>query len=83
MAGQEPPDFNELVAELERLERDERGLSALRRKLHDQIDLGFPNESTWERERHVSDKRLELHRRIDALRAQLAPLTSQPKRAGG
>ena len=79
MAGQEPPDLNELVAELERLERDERGLSALRRKLHDQIDLGFPNESAWERERHVSDKRLELHRRIDSLRAQLAPAVRRPE----
>jgi hypothetical protein len=83
MESDEPSNRDELIAELERLEREEAQLSAMRRRLHNQIDLGFPNESTFEREREVSDKRLELHGRIDALRDQLAPLTSQSKRAGG
>jgi hypothetical protein len=83
MESDEPSNRDELIAELERLEREEAQLSAMRRRLHNQIDLGFPNETTFEREREVSDKRLELHGRIDALRDQLAPLTSQPKRAGG
>lgn len=64
----------ELFAELGRLDRDERDLSALRRKLHERIDGGFRNDVTLARERQVSDERRVLHRRIDALRAQLAAL---------
>ena len=47
-------------------------LSGLRRRLHEQIDNGFPNEFTIARERDVSIRRRELHARIDALRAALS-----------
>jgi len=60
-----------LLVELEELERDERRLSASRRKLHERIDNGFPNEFTLRQERQVSDERRALHRQIDALRARL------------
>jgi hypothetical protein len=73
MAAEELPDFDELLAELHRLESDERELSAVRRKLHDRVDLGFPNELTLRREREISDERRALHRRIAVLHNQLAP----------
>jgi hypothetical protein len=57
--------------ELERLELEERELSALREKLHERIDRGFANESTRAQEREVSDRRREVHRRIDELRGRL------------
>jgi hypothetical protein len=60
-----------LLVELEELERDERRLSAARRKLHERIDNGFPNEFTLRQERQVSDDRRALHLRIDALHARL------------
>lgn len=74
MATQELPDFDELLVELVRLEREELELSTVRQKLHDRLDSGFPNEVTLKRERQVSDERLALHRRIADLRAQLAPV---------
>jgi hypothetical protein len=46
----------------------------VRRILHNRLDLGFPNEVTLRRERQVSDERRALHRRITALRAQVAPV---------
>jgi hypothetical protein len=60
-----------MVAELLTLEREEIALSEQRRRLHEQIDNGFPNEFTLVREREVSTRRRELHARIDALRAAL------------
>jgi hypothetical protein len=60
-----------ILAELAVLERDEHHLSAVRRRLHAQIDLGYPNELALVRERKVSAERRELHARIDALRARL------------
>jgi hypothetical protein len=57
-----------LREELGALEARERGLSAERRRLHNQIDSGFGSDSTRAREREVSDERQELHRRIDSLR---------------
>ena len=78
MATHELPDFDALLAELGRLEREERELSAARARLHDRIDLGYPNELTLKRERQVSDERRALHRRIDALRAELAPVLRRP-----
>ena len=65
-----------MLAELAVLERDEQHLSAVRRRLHAQIDLGFPNDIALARERKVSADRRELHRRIDALRARLEPSLS-------
>lgn len=65
------PDMSLMVQELLTLEREEREVSALRRKLHERLD-SFPNEVTQRREREVSKHRRELHGRIDALRAELA-----------
>jgi hypothetical protein len=78
MAVQQLPDYDELAAELARLEHEERALSAVRAKLHDRIDLGFPNELTSARERQVSDERRALHARIDALRLELIPFSAHP-----
>jgi hypothetical protein len=79
MAYAELPDVNALIAELERLNRQEKELSAVRRRLHDHIDKGFPNEMTLARERQISDERLALHRRIAELRAALAPILCEPE----
>jgi len=68
-----PTDTKTLIAELATLQRDEVHLSALRRRLHEQIDCGFPNDIVLAREKKVSADRRELHRRIDALRAVLEP----------
>ena len=73
MAAEQLPDIDALLADLARLERDEKELSDVRRRLHDRIDLGFPNEVTLGRERQVSEDRRQLHCRIDELRIQLAP----------
>jgi hypothetical protein len=73
-AEQHLPDFDDLLAELARLEIEEARISAVRRRLHDQLDLGFPNDLVRRRERQVSDERRALHRRIDVLRAQVAPV---------
>jgi hypothetical protein len=63
-------DPSSLLVELEHLERREREVSALRRKLHDRLDA-FPNEAAQAREREVSAERRDLHFRIDQLRATL------------
>lgn len=75
----EAADDLELRALLERLEREEREISRLRRKLHDRL-ASFPNPLTQEREREVSQRRRELHAQIDNLRARLtghAPLVDE------
>lgn len=66
-------DIQAVISELSTLQRDEVHLSALRRRLHEQIDRGFPNDIVLAREKQVSADRRELHRRIDALRAVLEP----------
>jgi chromosome segregation ATPase len=63
----------ELKARLEKLEADEREISALRRKLHDRL-ASFPNEVTAEHEREISKQRRELHAEIDELRVKLREL---------
>jgi hypothetical protein len=63
-------DAAALRAELERLEQDEREISAYRRKIHERIDR-FPSEAAVIEERRVSAERKALHRRIDELRALL------------
>jgi len=63
--------LDDLRAELARLEGEEAELSAARSRLQHQIDFGFESETTRAREREVSAKRLELHRRIDSIRARL------------
>ena len=60
-----------LEAELAILLLEEQELSIQRRKLHERIDRGFPNESVLEEERRVSKARRELHARIDLLRARI------------
>jgi hypothetical protein len=62
-----------LALELIGLEQEEEEVSAFRRRLHDRL-ASFDNPTVEEREREVSLQRLELHRRIDVLRAQLAEL---------
>lgn len=63
----------ELDTRLARLERQEREVSLLRRKLHERL-ASFPNSSTEERERDLSKQRRELHAEIDALRARRSAL---------
>ena len=63
--------IDELRGKLKELEAEAAQLSAVRGRLHDQIDFGFASEGTRDREREISDERQKLHRRIDALRAQL------------
>lgn len=65
-------------AELAQLVHEERQLSAVRRRLHEQIDNGFPNDVILRREREVSDRRRALHRRIDALRTSLTATVPSP-----
>jgi hypothetical protein len=65
-------DYDALMLELEELERHEKELSALRRRLHDRLDA-FPNDLTRRQEQEVSTERRAIHRRIDELRAQLGP----------
>lgn len=73
MAHDPHPDAGALAAELEQLVHEERQISAVRRRLHEQIDNGFPNDVVVRREREISDYRRALHRRIDALRHHLGP----------
>jgi peptidoglycan hydrolase CwlO-like protein len=63
----------ELETLLERLENEEREISALRRKIHDRL-ASFPNEVTEKQEREVSQKRRELHAQIDELRVRIRHL---------
>ena len=67
-------DAATIRAELEVLEAEEREISAIRRKMHERIDLGFPTDLLIQQEHKLSKERRELHGRIDALRAQLALL---------
>jgi hypothetical protein len=66
------PSIEDLRGELAVLEAKAARLSAMRNHLHHQIDFGFETSTTREREREVSDERLELHERIDSLRRLLA-----------
>jgi hypothetical protein len=79
MAYERAADTWDLIADLERLLVEERELSAVRRRLHDQLDKGLPSEVTALRERRISDQRLALHRRIDEIRALLANLPRDPQ----
>lgn len=64
-------DRASLQAELEQLELEEREISLVRRRLHERIDRGFPNEALLAEEKRVSAARRELHARIDVIRARL------------
>jgi hypothetical protein len=70
MATQTFFDFNAMIVELERLEQQERKVSAIRRQLHDRLDA-FPNEAAAVKERKISAARRALHTRIDALKGEL------------
>jgi uncharacterized protein YlxW (UPF0749 family) len=63
-----------LRAELAQLLAEEERLSAERQRLHDKIDFGFGTDESRAREREVSDARMDLHRRIDALRERIGSL---------
>ena len=60
----------ELVTRLARLERDERLISARRRKLHERI-ASFPTPEHEEAECELSRQRRDLHRRIAAVQAEI------------
>jgi hypothetical protein len=69
---------SDLDAQLERLEEEERGLSAKRRRLHDRMDIfagaagveGTAAEERRDEERALSQRRRELHEQIRELRAR-------------
>jgi chromosome segregation ATPase len=63
-------DLNKMLVELEQLERREREVSNLRRKLHVNLDA-IPNDVMTQREKQISKERRQLHRRIDILRTEL------------
>lgn len=74
---------DELERQLAQLVREERALSARRRRLQDRIDLflggGAPERAAEDemaelrqRERELSERRRELHERIDHVRARLS-----------
>lgn len=64
--------LDDLREELTRLEAEEARLSAERDRLHDRIDLGFPTDHTRAREREISDRRRQVHERIDSVRELLS-----------
>ena len=72
-------NIDELRAELARLEAEEAQVSAQRRHLHHQIDFGYASDETRVREREISDRRHDLHRRIDALRDRLGLRPGPPE----
>ena len=77
----EPENLDEVRKELARLEDEEALVSAQRRHLHHQIDFGYASDETRSREREVSDRRHELHRRIDELRERLGMRPGPPETA--
>ncbi|HZU19937.1 MAG TPA: hypothetical protein VE982_01835 [Gaiellaceae bacterium] len=78
MADSHSSEATALAVELARLERAEQALSRLRRRLHEQLDRGYPTPSTAARERQVSAERRALHAQIDALEARLSALMREP-----
>lgn len=62
-------DDEQLDAQIEALEAEEREVSARRRKLHDRL-ASFPNEVTMQQEQEISKHRRELHIQIDSLKAE-------------
>ena len=66
----------ELVTQLARLEREERLISARRRKLHERI-ASFPTPEHEEAECELSRQRRDLHRRIDAVQAEIEAIRAE------
>jgi septal ring factor EnvC (AmiA/AmiB activator) len=73
-------NLDQLRKDLAALEAEETHVSAERRHLQRQIDFGFATQTTRAREREVSDRRRQLHRRIDELR-ELLNMPSGPQQA--
>jgi uncharacterized coiled-coil DUF342 family protein len=67
----EQRSVDELREELATLEAEAARLSQMRSHLHHQIDFGFETSTTREREREVSDERIEIHQQIDSLKETL------------
>jgi hypothetical protein len=67
----EEASLDDLREQLSVLEAEEARLTAVRRRLHDQIDFGFATDDTREREREVSNERRLVHDRINSLRELL------------
>jgi hypothetical protein len=67
----EETSLDDLRRELAQLEAEEAKLSAVRSHLQHQIDFGFETSTSRQREREISTKRQEVHRRIDAIRERL------------
>jgi uncharacterized coiled-coil DUF342 family protein len=67
----EQRSVDELREELASLEAKAARLSQMRSHLHHQIDFGFETSTTREREREVSDERIEIHQQIDSLKETL------------
>ena len=63
--------LDDLHRELTQLEAEGARLSAVRDRLHHQIDFGFETETSRTREREISDERRRVHDRIDSLRKLL------------
>jgi hypothetical protein len=78
----ETENTDEVRTELARLEAEEALVSAQRRHLHHQIDFGYASDETRAREREISDRRHELHRRIDELRELLGLRPGPPEPPG-
>lgn len=72
----------QLDAQIEALELEEREVSARRRKLHDRL-ASFPNDVTLQQEQAISKQRRELHIQIDALKAERSRRREEQADAGG
>jgi len=70
------PTLVSILRELLALERREREISGLRRRLHDRL-ASFGNPASQARERDLSEQRRELHARIDDLRARAGALLAE------
>ncbi len=66
----------ELLTQLTRLEREERQVSARRRKLHDRI-ASFPTPEHEQSEHELSRHRRDLHRQIDAVHAEIEAVRAE------
>lgn len=60
---------HDLDERLEKLEAEEREVSAQRAKLHDRL-ASFSNAATQRHERELSERRKQLHDEIDRLKAE-------------
>jgi hypothetical protein len=66
----------ELISQLARLEREERLVSARRHRLHERI-ASFSTPEHVQAERELSRYRRDLHRRIDAVQAEIEAIRAE------